>query len=141
MTKLIDKLGLKAEQIEEIEKALSAVNGRATTWTATAEDVVEMLKAAEAQLSKAGLPLSQRVGARAEAYSSYAPGSKSYRNSVTGNIVRLRRFSKEWRVVSIDQQSLWPQDNRAGRVKIFLSADQIEKIRQVATASFNLIAA
>lgn len=72
MTKLINKRGLKATQIEEIEAVLNAINGRAERWTASVSDVLEMIERAEEQLENANLPTSRRTGAIAVCYTKHA---------------------------------------------------------------------
>ncbi|MGB3540710.1 MAG: hypothetical protein WBA42_21360 [Mesorhizobium sp.] len=137
MANLIGKRGLKAEQKDEIKAVLEKVNGRANRWTAGYGDVVAMLKAADAQLDNAGLPESYRAGATAECFTS-APSTGSYGYAVKGNRVVLRRFSKEWRVVEVESFGLYPKDSRANKVKVSLSADQIERIKAAAIAPIDI---
>lgn len=137
MSDVIGKRGLKVEQKDEIETVLDGVNGRASRWTADHADIVGMVSKAEAQLENAGLPATFRIGATAECYTS-APGVGSYGYAVKGNRVCLRRFAKEWRVVGIEGFGLYPKDSRADKVKVALSADQIERIKATAVAPFSL---
>lgn len=137
MANLIGKRGLKLDQKDEIVAALEAVNGKASRWTATYGTVVAMLKGADAQLDDAGLPESYRAGATAECFTS-APSTGSYGYAVKGNRILLRRFGKEWRVVGIESEGLYPKDSRANRVKLTLTADQAERIKAAAIAPFTI---
>lgn len=137
MEKLIGKRGLKVEQKDEIKGALEEVNGRASRWTADYADIVAMVKAADAQLDNAGLPASYRAGATAECFTS-APSAGSYSYAVKGNRILLRRFGKEWRVVGIESEYLYPKESRAGRVYVHVTADQAERIKAAAIAPFGI---
>src|SRR5690606_32969903 len=127
MTKLINKRGLEATQIEEIEAVLNAINGRAERWTASVSDVLEMIERAEEQLENANLPTSRRTGAIAVCYPSTP--SSSYKYGVIGNEVHLRRAYEGWRVVAINTIRQYGDDSRGYRVNISLKQEQIDYIR------------
>lgn len=99
--------------------------------------MLEMLLDAEGQLQKAGLPATYRAAATAECFTS-APGANAYKYGVTGNRVLLRRFGREWRVVGIETVALYPRDSRADKVRVSLSAEQVERVKAAAAAPFAL---
>ncbi|ANG95803.1 hypothetical protein A8A54_04455 [Brucella pseudogrignonensis] len=131
----IGKFGLKLDQVEEIESALEKINGRASIWVIdTHKEVLEAANNAEQQFDAVLLPKTYRVGATATTYG-YAPG-RGYSYGVASTEIQFRRFADGWRVMNVSRVKLYPADSRALKVKIAITPQQAEKIREVTTNRF-----
>ncbi|MBO1024735.1 hypothetical protein IPU75_08395 [Ochrobactrum sp. SD129] len=131
----IGKFGLKLDQVDEIESALEKINGRASSWVIdTHKEVLEAANNAEQQFDAVLLPKTYRVGATATTYG-YAPG-RGYSYGVASTEIQFRRFADGWRVMSVSRVTLYPSDSRAMKVKVALTAQQAEKIKEITLSRF-----
>lgn len=134
---VIKKNGLKLTQEEDIVQALDSVNGKACNWVIdTIKEVVDIAERAEVQFDEVHLPKTYRVGATAKAYG-YAPG-KSYKYGVDSTEIELRRFAEGWRIMNVDRIKLYPADSRASKVKISLTVDQMDKVKEIIASRFDV---
>ena len=88
-----------------VAKALEAVNGRAVAHVASAQDVFDQARDAEAHLEALGIPKKERKGARRD-YVSGEPVTAAYarkalRSSRAATRVLLERGSRDWFVVGM----------------------------------------
>ncbi|KAB2793801.1 hypothetical protein F9K96_01100 [Brucella anthropi] len=131
----IGKNGLKLDQVEKIEEALAEVNGRASTWVIGSHaTVLKSANEAEQQFDAVLLPKTYRVGAIATTYG-YAPG-RSYKYGVDSTEIQFRRFADGWRVMNVSRVKLYPADSRARKVKIAITPQQAEKIKEITISRF-----
>jgi len=86
-------------------------------------DVVDVAKAAEAQLAGLNIPYKARQGAKLTAGSG-EPVAKAYRVARRGTIISIERGSKYWYLTSIGDRTLWPADG--GERNLYLTTEQDE---------------
>ncbi len=134
---VIKKSGLKLTQEEDIEKALDSVNGKSCNWVIdTIKEILAIAEKAEKQFDELHFPKTYRVGATAKAYG-YAPG-KRYKYGVNSTKIDLRRFAEGWRVMNVERIRLYPADSRASKVKISLTVDQMNKVKEIIASRFDV---
>tara|TARA_R110000764_G_scaffold203842_1_gene289051 strand:+ start:185 stop:670 length:486 start_codon:yes stop_codon:yes gene_type:complete len=88
-----------------VAKALENVNGRAVAHVASAQDVFDQARDAEAHLDVLGIPKTDRKGARRD-YVSGAPVTAAYARKASWRAatrVILQRGSRDWFVVSVER--------------------------------------
>lgn len=127
MTKKIN--AIKISDVAIIEANLAEINGRADTWTASAEDIVNAAHKAEADLASRNLAASFRKGAIA-VYRTAGPAANAYRNAVRGNEVVLKRFAEGWRVIEISKVDIYPKS--AAKLSLTVTAEQRNRILRAA---------
>lgn len=126
---------------EKIAELLRSVNGRATKWTVTVDDVFQIARAAESRLESDGLPNRLRVGATAS-YRPAGPNSKSYgKYSVVTTFIRLRRSTTGWSLVFAETQDVWPKTEAVYRVSMTEEslAEAADIIRRRFTARYGVV--
>jgi hypothetical protein len=92
------KLGISITEIEAVEQALAAANGKARRYTARAEKLVTWASQVEEQLAGHGLPISERIGTDLHVHTA-GPGARRRGYEVVGSYVHLRRAWNGWRLV------------------------------------------
>ena len=120
-----------------ITNALTAVNGRAQSATASAVDVLKAAKDAENQLEGFGISKAHRVGAEF-IFVSGGKVAKSYKYSRIVNVVKAVRGGKEWFIVDIAKATLWP--NESGSLRVGLTSGQTDCALAQTRAKFYTVA-
>ena len=133
MTKRIK--AIKINDTAAIQALLDEVNGRATSWTADVDDIVDAANSAEEVLANRQLAATYRKGAVA-VYTTRGPGANAYRSAVIGNWVKLERFAEGWCVVEISRADIYPKQSE--RIKLTISEDQRDRIVANAISDFNI---
>lgn len=117
-----------------VREYLLSVNGRAKSHTRTdLSDLVGVAEMAEAELDRAGVTKSARIGCLAVQCDGGA-GTKSYQYSQTVTLLRLRRFAEGWRLMEAKRAESRPLEPTIFQVSI--PANYIEQMRAKATLGF-----
>lgn len=103
---------IEAKNNEAIDAALKAVNGRATQHTFSDHSEIDYLvRCADAELARIGLPKTMHVGAKFQAMSgepvSNAYAKKAFTRRAT--YVVLERRSTGWFLVAVESKDIWQQ--------------------------------
>lgn len=100
-----------------IADAIAPIRGNAFTWTLNAAKLQSLAEEAEQKLEAVAILKKERVGAVATV-TSRGPSAKSYKYGVTGTRAVLKRFAVDWRLVSYERHTVYPQ--QSGRLTITL---------------------
>ena len=103
--------------------ALAKANGRASAHTADLRDLADAARDAEAQLASLGLPVTRRVGARAQ-YLSGGKVASAYKYPRLVTHATLERGTNGWFLVGCVTVSAWPADAGSVTVSIPSPADE-----------------
>lgn len=115
------KIKIRQTNAPRIAAALATVNARATTHTASVEDLFRAADHAEQRLASYGLTKGQRAGARCSfASGGTVPSSYKYQRRI--NRVTLVRSSSGWSVAEISICDVWPSTR--GGVTVSLTPAQ-----------------
>jgi hypothetical protein len=105
-----------------IEARLAEVNGRATSHTLGARDVVAAARETEARLEKLGVPKKARGGAEL-VLASRAPTASSYKYRAIGTFVTLRRDTEgNWMLVEARRLEMHPKQSSASTLRVSAEA-------------------
>lgn len=116
---------------------LLTINGRATSHTRTdLYELVSVANQAEADLDRAGVVKSARVGCLAVQCDGGA-WKKSYRYSQAVTLLRLRRFAEGWRLMEAKRAESRPLEPTFFEVSI--PANYIKQMRDKATLGFRAL--
>ena len=125
------------ENREAVRAYLLSVNGRASANTQTElSAIVEVAEMAEADLDRAGVVKSARVGCLAVQCDGGA-WRKSYRYSQAVTLLRLRRFAEGWRLMEAKRAESRPLEPTFFEVSI--PASYIKQMRDKATLGFRAL--
>jgi hypothetical protein len=117
---------IRTTDLPALHAALSEVNGRATTHTASVGDITRWADAAEAKLEALGISKADRIGAALRHESGEKlPGAYSARSRasrVKRTWVCIERRATGWFVTRMIAQDYWPQAQPASM--LVLSSDQ-----------------
>ncbi len=105
------KIKITEQNLDAIQQALDAVNGRSLAHTYGAQDVLRLAQCAEAQLAKLKIATRARSGARLNATS----GDKlpnSYKGRVNRTVVTLTRGARDWFLTGACMIGAWPDASR-----------------------------
>jgi hypothetical protein len=91
---------------------------------------------AEALLESAGLPVKERAGAVLVVYSGDKV-ARAYKYQRQGQVARLARTAKDWRLLSVERVGLSPQEG--GRELVQLTDTQRETVARVAVGRFGCV--
>lgn len=133
-----DLLNKNAMPSNELVDAVSEGNGRAFKFVYNAKEIVELALRAERRLERSGLPQAERVGFEAT-FEHEGPGARAYKFTATGRSVTLRRATKGWVLVSIDEISVYPAQSE--RVSYRATPKQIEEMQRRAVLDLTPIRA
>jgi hypothetical protein len=105
-----------------IEARMAAVNGRATSHTLGASDVIAAARETEARLEKLGVPKKARGGAEL-VLSSSAPTAAAYKYRAIGTLVTLRRDTKgSWLLVEARRIEMQPKQSSRSTLRVSAEA-------------------
>jgi len=125
------------ENRETVNSYLLSINGRATSHTRTElSELVSVATMAEAELDRAGVAKSARVGCLAVQCDGGA-GKKSYQYAQTVTLLRLRRFAEGWRLMEARRAESRPLEPTIFEVSI--PAKYIYQLRAKATMGFTAL--
>ncbi|AYM66147.1 hypothetical protein G6L68_25520 [Agrobacterium fabrum] len=119
---------LPLTQKEAIQLLVETVNGAATTWTASTDDIIAVGKEIEQLRIDTKLPRGLSFGMEA-AFTTGGP-SDSYRakaHSVIGSSVIYRYGRDGWRLTSVTRATVYAGQKR--EIKLVVSAKQADEIK------------
>lgn len=119
----------------EFKEAVSDANGALSKFVYTADEIVKLAIRAERRLDRSGLTKTKRAGIELTAQHA-GPGAKAYRYSSSSRRVTIRRNTKGWVLVSLDETRVFPTQGE--RISYRASAAQIEDIQRRATDDFSV---
>ena len=131
-----DLLNKDAKATPELVEAVAAGNGRASKFVYEAYEIVELAQRAERRLEHSGLPQADRIGFEAT-FDHAGPSAKAYKFTATGRRVTLRRATKGWVLVNIDEINVYPAQGE--RVTYRATPKQIEEMQRRAVADLTPI--
>lgn len=94
--------GIAVADTATLESHLDKIRGDATSWTFSAADVSRIAKLAEQRLEKMFIAPTHRRGAVVTARSA-GPAAASYKYSVIGSELTLRRAKDGWRMTDYER--------------------------------------
>ena len=102
-----------------VNAALTAVNGRASSFTITSGTEVRIhAREAEAVLERAGIPQAERIGTIADVVPA-GPGAKAYKYAVASTRITLQRGAKgAWFLTGVVRCERYPTDKGGSIVTI-----------------------
>lgn len=102
---------------DAVREALAAVNGRATGFVATYEDIVSAAERADEILDGLDAAKGDRLGAVVN-YCPAGPSANSYRYGAKSTSVVLQMKSSGWHVISIVSCSVYPKNPEILKVSV-----------------------
>lgn len=115
------KIKICVENLFKIQAALDAVKGNAQEHCHIASDVILTAQAFEQKAQVLGLPKAYRKGLKANHGAFIAmPLSYKYQRKVT--IINLERGSKDWFLIGVFSDSVFP--NESGACDLILTQEQ-----------------
>lgn len=123
-----------AVNLEAISAQLEEVNGKATTHTYTAQEILALAdQAGDAYLKSLGLPKTMWAGARLTALSGDAC-PKAYKYPRKATLAVLERRASGWFLVRLAADTVYPQ---GGYVQVRVTSEQkAEAVRRFAADIF-----
>jgi len=94
----------------EIQTALDAVNGKASTFTInTPRQVSDVVFIANSTLRKAGVTEAESVGTIVT-YRPSGPSANAYKNSAISTMVTLKKTGSGWYLIGVERVTVWPRN-------------------------------
>lgn len=139
---IISTAALKTKDAPELTlefvEAVASGNGKASKFVYTAAEIVALARRAGKRLDVMGLPQNERVGFTAS-FMHEGPWAAAYKYAATGRSVTMRRASKGWVLVSIDEITVHPKQPE--RVTYLATEKQISEAARRAVVDLTKIAA
>ena len=124
------------DNVNEIESALRAVNGRAESFAVTTFEEVEAV-AARAEGRLKSLPKTGRAGTMV-VYRPAGPSAGRYKYAATTTTLYLARRAAGWYLTNVAQSTVWPKS--AGILRVSITEAQRDEIARRAVADFEILA-
>ena len=123
---------------DELIAAVNEGNGRASKFAYSAAEVVALALCTERRLERSGLPQAERVGFEAR-FDHEGPSAKAYKFTAAGRSVTMRRATKGWVLVSINEINVYPA--QIERVTYCATEKQIAEMQRRAVLDLSPIRA
>ena len=108
---------IKITNIPKVEEALSAVNGKARSFTVQAADIHALSIAAEAKMARGGLTQKARVGA-VLTHRPAGPSANSYKYAAISTKIELTKTTGGWWLTGVERASVWPKESAQSVVSV-----------------------
>lgn len=105
------KIKITDANLDAVQAALNAVNGRARAHTYTASNILALAQGAEAKLKSLRIPSRLRSGATVHATSGDKL-AKAYKGKVIRTYATLVRGSRDWFITDAHALEQWPDASR-----------------------------
>ena len=99
----------------KIVDAINSVEGKSQVNCLDYDDVLEICKSAEAELSELGIPVKDRSGAEYY-YSPRGPAAYSYSYGQGATVLRIIRKSKSWFILFVSRIKVYPRQKEKGDI-------------------------
>lgn len=119
------KIKITEPNLDAVQAALDAANGRAHAHTYTASDILALAQSAEAKLKSLRIPSRLRSGATVRATSG-AKLANAYKGRVIRTTVTLVRGSRDWFLTDAHALEQWPD---ASRPRLLIATEPVDPMR------------
>jgi hypothetical protein len=135
-TRLEKRMAILESFQPALSDALAAINGRASSFTLTRNDVIRLAVETEARLEKLGVPKALRGGV-VVTLTGAGPSANAYKYAAKGTAIELTRNSKgDWIMTKAAAIDVYPR--QAAKSVLTVSAEARDRIVQRAMAGITV---